>query len=632
MFHSTAKNKENPYTDSSAQRRMKIAHVLFIFYFLLLTSHFSLVYAQEPERQNSIALKSEIRSEPANLKKGEFSFNFDDEDVFSVIQTIFGDILKVNYTIDPQVKGRVNLRTVTPVAKEDILPLMEIILRLNGISIVEENNLYRIVPISGISKEPTAVGIGRGAEKVQITGKALIQVVPINYIKSSEMIKILTPFISTNAQIVDVPKSNHIIIIDTDANIKRLLQLVEIFDSEQIKQIKPQVFVYPVQNSKAKDVASLLQQILLGIKPSSETQSSLPGQTGNTQPQASIIQTGGEALVSNVTRIFPDEITNTIIILATPEDYALISEIIKRIDMVPRQVLIDGLIVRVDLSDSLKFGLAWSLKTDLNFSLKPFNEDVKSSVEVGQRPSDLVDTAGSPVTLSGTGFTFLATGLSGIVRTRLEALSSEGKANVMAAPHILVSDNREARIQVGQQVPIHTVQTPTSGGQITSVQYKDIGIILKVKPQVNESGLVSLEITQEISSSATSLADIAAGASPVINKTEASTYLVAQDGETIIIGGLIREDTSKTRTGIPLLSKIPLLGYLFGSTTKAVDKIEIVILLTPHIIRSQTDASNITSDYLNKFKDATKDKKVDKFIEKSSKEQEKKSSPENDKP
>lgn len=528
MFHSTAKNKENPYTDSSAQRRMKIAHVLFIFYFSFFTFHFSLIYAQEPERQNSSALKSEIRSEPANLKKDEFSFNFDDEDVFSVIQTIFGDILKVNYIIDPQVKGRVNLRTVTPVAKESILPLMEIILRLNGIGIVEANNLYRIVHISGISKEP----------------------------------------------------------------------------------IKPQVFVYPVQNSKAKNVASLLQQILLGMKPSTETQSSLPGQTGNTQPQASIIQTGGEALVSNVTRIFPDEITNTIIILATSEDYALISEIIKRIDMVPRQVLIEGLIVRIDLSDSLRFGLAWSLKTDLNTS------DFNLTGVMGQRPSDLVDASGSPVTLSGTGFTFLATDLSGIVRARLEALSSEGKANVIAAPHILVSDNREARIQVGQQVPIPTTiisQAQTS----TTIQYKDIGIILKVKPQVNESGLVSLEITQEVSSSATSLADIATGVNPVINKTEASTHLVAQDGETIIIGGLIREDTNKTRSGIPLLSKIPLLGYLFGSTTKAIDKIEIVILLTPHVIRSQTDASNITSDYLNKFKDATKDKKVDEFIEKS---------------
>jgi type II secretory pathway component GspD/PulD (secretin) len=554
----------------------------------------------------------------------KITLNFDDEDVFAVIQTIFGDILKVNYIVDPQVKGRVNLRTVTPVSKKDVLPLMEVVLRINGISVVEENNLYRIVTINAMPKEPTAVGIGREAEKVRITGKALLQIVPLDYISSSEMIKILTPFLSSNSVIVDVPKSNHMIIVDTDANIKRLLQLVEIFDSERLKKIKPQVFVYPVQNSKAKDLAALLQQIFLGARQQTSSPVSEKGapQPAPSQQPKGVTPSGGVGLVADITTIFPDELTNTIIILSTPEDYALISETIKKIDIVPRQVLIEGLIARVDLSDSLKFGIAWSLKTDLNFSLKPFTKDFNLTGEAGQRPSDLVDKSGAPATLSGTGFTFLASDTSGILRARIEALSSEGKVNVMAAPHILVSDNREARIQVGQQIPIPTVQIPTSGGQITSVQYKDIGIILKVKPQVNESGLVSLEITQEVSSSATSLADIAAGGAPVINKTEASTFLVAQDGETIIIGGLMREDTSKTNTGIPLLSKIPILGYLFGSTTKAADKIELVILLTPHVIKNIKDAGSVTSDYMNKFKDSARDKKIDEFIDNSSKDQE----------
>lgn len=495
--------------------------------FLLLTSLFSSVYAQETSAEQLI-------------KKDEFSFNFDDEDIYSAIQIIFGDILKVNYVIDPQVKGRVNLRTVTPVARKDILPLMETILKLNGIGVLEENNLYRIVPLSDISK-----GL-----------------------------------------------------------------------------IRPKVFVFPVQNSSAKHVASVLQQILLGIKPSAppsvksvavteETQSSPP------QPQAAVEQRGGDAVVSDVTKIFHDEVTNTIIILSTQDDYAMISEIIKKIDVEPRQVLIDGLIARIDLSDSLKFGLAWSLKTDINFSLNPFTRDINLDGEMGQRPSDLAGEGGSPVTLSGTGFTFLATDASGIVRARLEALSSEGKANVIAAPHVLVLDNREARIQVGQQIPIQTVQTANTV-TTTTVQYKDIGIILKVKPQVNESGLVFLEITQEVSSSATSLQDISEGVSPVINKTEASTYLVARDGETVIIGGLIREDTNKTGSGIPVLSKIPLLGYLFGSTTKSVDKIEIVILLTPRVIRNRAEASNVTSEYINKFKDTTKDKQIEEVLKEGS--------------
>ncbi|MGE5299604.1 MAG: secretin N-terminal domain-containing protein, partial [Acidobacteriota bacterium] len=200
------------------------------------------------------------------MRRGEVSFNFDDADVYSVIQTIFGDVLKVNYIVDPNVKGRVTFRSVEPIAKENVLPLMEVILKLNGIGIVEEGGLYRIIPIADISKEPAPVGLGRDPEKVKITGKALVQVVQVRYIQSSEMVRVLTPFLSKNAVIVDVPKSNYVIIVDTDSNVKRLLELVKIFDSEELKAVTPQVFVYAVQNSKAKDVAALLQQIFQGQK------------------------------------------------------------------------------------------------------------------------------------------------------------------------------------------------------------------------------------------------------------------------------------------------------------------------------------------------------------------------------
>jgi general secretion pathway protein D len=198
------------------------------------------------------------------VKKGEVSFNFDDADIFSVIQTVFGDIMRVNYLVDPSVKGRVNFRSVAPVAKDDVLPLMEVILRLNGIGVVEEGGLYRIVPIADIAKEPAPVGIGRDPDKVKITGKAVLQVVPINYVQSADIVKLLTPFLSKNAVLLDVPKTNYIVVVDTDSNVKRLLQLIEVFDSEQLKKIKPEVYVQPIQHGKAKDIAAMLQQIFLG--------------------------------------------------------------------------------------------------------------------------------------------------------------------------------------------------------------------------------------------------------------------------------------------------------------------------------------------------------------------------------
>jgi hypothetical protein len=196
-----------------------------------------------------------------SVPKGSVSLNFDDTDIYSIIQTVFSEILKVNYIIDPKVKGRITFKSVAPVPKDNVLPLMEVILRLNGVAVVEENSLYRIIPIGDLAREPSAINIGRSAEKVEVKGKALLQVVPIEHLQSSEIIKLITPFTSVNAVIVDVPKSNHIIIVDTDSNVKRLLQLINIFDSEQQKSKGPQVFVHHVQNGKAKDICALLQQI-----------------------------------------------------------------------------------------------------------------------------------------------------------------------------------------------------------------------------------------------------------------------------------------------------------------------------------------------------------------------------------
>ncbi len=517
-----------------------------------------------------------------------------------------------------------NFRSVAPVAKEDILPLMEVILRLNGIGIVEEGGLYRIIPISDLSKEPAPVGVGRESESVKVTGKALLQVVPVNYVQSSDMVRILSPFLSTNAVIVDVPKSNHIIIVDTDANVRRLLQLVEIFDTEQAKRTKPKVFVYPVQNSKAKDVASLLQQIFLGVKSSTpSTATKTTTQTKATvlpssqpqpspvqpQPQVSMGASGSDTLVSDITKIFPDEVTNTIIILATPEDYVLIAEAIKKIDIVPRQVMIEAIIAEVTLTDKLSFGLAWSLKTDISIKgMKPFNRDINLRGDIGYNSGSL---SGLDVTALS-GFTFLASDAGGVVKALLETLVSEDKARVLSSPHILVSDNREARIQIGDQVPIATSETSVSGTTDIqrTIQYKDTGTILKVKPQVNDSGLVALDITQEVSNFR--LEKIFGSDQVVISKREAVTSLVAQSGQTIVIGGLISEDASNSRSGLPILSDIPILGYLFGNTTKSTVKKELIILLTPYVIRSQFEAETVSSEYINRLKQIDKEMKIKK--------------------
>ncbi|HUJ89350.1 MAG TPA: secretin N-terminal domain-containing protein [Syntrophorhabdales bacterium] len=552
---------------------------------------------------------------PSSVARGQFSFNFDDADVFSVIQTVFGDVLKVNYVVDPKVKGRVTFRSVAPVPKENVLPLMEVILRLNGIAVVEESGLYRIIPLADLAREPSPVGFGRDSQHVNLTGKALLQVIPINYMASSEVVKLVSPFLSTNAIVVDVPKINHIIVVDTDASVKRILSLVDIFDSEQQKKKRPQVFVYPVQNGKAKDVTALLQQIFLGARAPTPAQTSVttagtPGSPASPQtplpasPMSPMQpgMPGTTVLISTeVTRIFANDVTNSIVVLAIPEDYQVIKETIEKIDVVPRQVIIEALIAQVNLTDNLSLGVAAAFKTNIG-----------SGAGLISSGGDQLAGITVPVQPSAPGFTFIGTDSAGAVRALVSALESESRGKVLAAPHILVSDNREAHIQVGQSVPLVTSQTYGAVGVAPqqSVEYKDIGIILKVKPQVNEGGLVSLELHEEVSSFTTQTL-FSASTQIIINKTEATSNVVVQNGETIVIGGLIQENTTRSLTGIPYLSKIPVLGYLFGARGKDVTRTEIIMLLTPRVLINPKDAKDATSDYVDKFTERGSIKKED---------------------
>lgn len=528
-------------------------------------------------------------------KKGHVSLNFDDADIYSVIQTVFANILRANYIIDPRVKGRVTFRSTAPVAEEDVLPLLEVILRLNGIAIVEEGNLFRVVPMGDAPREPAPVGYGRDPQSIQLSGKALLQVVPIRYLQSTEMVKLITPFVSMNAVVVDVPKSNYVIIVDTDSNVKRLLKLINLFDNEQQKEKRPQVFVYNVQNGKSKDMAALLNQIFISSRPSVDKAPAKPEILPAQQPRptptqaapavAAAPQMTGDALVSDITKIYSDDILNTVIIVATAEDFTTIKQTIDKIDVVPRQVLIEAIIAQVDLIDNMSLGIAWSLKANLG--------------------SVLSSTIGFNVPISAPtngGFSFTAIDPGGEMRAMISALATKSKAKLLATPHILVSDNREARIQVGKQVPILISETygSTNVTQQRNIQYKDIGTILKVKPRINEGGLVSIELNQEISDYVT-IKLYANEDQVIINKTDVSTNLVVQDGQTIIIGGLINEKISASNTGIPWLNKIPILGYLFGNTSNDSTQTEIVILLTPHVMKSIQDASDVTSEYTDRL-------------------------------
>ena len=561
----------------------------------------------QPQQQQAMPEK------PAEPQKASptVSFFFDDADIFEVVQTIFADVLKVNYIIDPQVKGRVNFRTVTPIPKDQVLSVMEIIFRLNGIGFVEESGLYRIIPLSEVPKELVYSQIGKVPEKVAI------EMFTFKNLELKEAMPDIENALGLQLQggtvrILPIFRMNALIVVaSSQQQLDYIRQWIGVFD-KMFAVAKPKIFVYPLQNSKAEHIASLLQSIFSGTAPApspshspsqtspapAKTTGTVPAQPQSAAPKtgASTAVSGGGGFVSPETRAFADEISNSLIILATPTDYSFIEETLKKIDTMPRQVVIEGLIAQVSLTDNLSLGFSWTLRTDLN--IKNLIGDVTSLPD----GAALSNSAGQ-------GFTFVASDPKGIVKAKLTAALLSSKGKVLAAPHILVLDNREARIQVGSQVPLATSSTTYVSGTTTestipttsTIQYKDIGIILKVKPQINDSGLVSIELTQEVSSIGKP-ATIAGQAYSSIEKTETTTNLIAQDGETIIIGGLIREDIRKEKDGIPFLSKIPLIGNLFSFTSDSTDRTELIILLTPHVIKNEKDAVEITSDYMNRLK------------------------------
>lgn len=551
---------------------------------------------------------------PQNISvgRGNVSLNFDDADIYSVIQTVFGEILKCNYIIDARVKGRVTFRSVAPVPSEKVLPLMEVILRLNGVAIIEESSLYRIIPISDLSREPSEIKIGRKIADADLKGKAVLQVVPLNYMQSSEIIKLISPFVSANAVIVDVPRANHVIIADTDANVKRILLLIEYFDAEIKEKKGVRVFVHHVQNAKAKDLVNMLQQIYLGSplnvvdrvsKPSVATLPT-PSPSQRQATSTGSLAAGVEAVVSDIVKIFADDRLNAVVILGTREDYDIIKATIKDLDLIPRQVLIEGTIASIQLTDNMSLGLAWSIKNKL-FNLEASNLSFNpGSLNMG------VDE------LAGSGLQLIGIHGGGTIKGVINALASQSKAKLLASPHIMVSDNNEARIQVGQQVPIPTSETYGTTGVAPqrTIQYKDIGIILKVKPLINDSGLITLQISQEVSTYST-IVLYSDEKQIILNKTEATTNLVVKNGHTVVIGGLIREDDSSSRLGIPWLSKIPILGYLFGNTESEKKRTELVILLTPHIVKHQDDAMAVTYGTVDNIADEDVKKELKKSID-----------------
>ncbi|BAO43428.1 type II secretion system secretin GspD [Thiolapillus brandeum] len=382
------------------------------------------------------------------------------------------------------------------------------------------------------------------------------------------------------------------------------------FDSMAQSGEEQRLFVYRVRNGKAEDLAGLLNELFTGksAKPKTKPGSVAPGLKGTTVASKSknsktaaekakkpkvaakkpaAASSGKSSALEGEIRVVADEDHNTLLILASPRDYKRILGTLEQLDIVPLQVHIEATIVEVLLKDKLKYGISWFFQGGAGGNGR------QSIGGVGGSTSGTDISGGLSSLLNGFNWSLIDS--TGAVKAVLNAFANDSLVNVLSAPSVMVLDNHEAKIRVGDEVPTLTQSQANDAGNILqTVQYRETGIILTVKPRVNPGGLVTMEVTQEVSA----VADTEIQTNqPTIQTREINSTVAVQSGQTVVLGGLIRDKRTNSEGGVPFIYKVPVLGALFGETENGNERVELVIVLTPRVITSAEDALRITRDF-----------------------------------
>ena len=353
---------------------------------------------------------------------------------------------------------------------------------------------------------------------------------------------------------------------------------------------------------------------------------------GGTQTVLIAPKEGEKPIFKEEVRIVADESTNSLIVLATARDYDMITAVLRRLDVVPRQVLIEAIIAEIGLTNGLEFGVEWAFAnggigqilggtttggttTGTTTSGTTTGGTTTGTTTGGTTarvtPNSIANAAllglndaKRGVKIGGGGiFSFLTDRDNFLVL--LNALATRSHVRSLATPHVIAADNREAHILIGEEIPILTSTQQsligtTSDRLFSSVQYRDTGKILTIVPQINSAGLVNMEIRQEVSAVGSNV--FGNTNSPSFTSREAETTVVVQDGESVLIGGIIDDQVQRIRRGVPFLMDVPVLGRAFRTESDTVDRTELIILITPHVIKNRKEARTVTEEFEDRIR------------------------------
>lgn len=300
--------------------------------------------------------------------------------------------------------------------------------------------------------------------------------------------------------------------------------------------------------------------------------------------------------------------TNTLLVRSTPQSWNSIRDVIEKLDVMPMQVHIEAQIAEVNLTGELSYGVNWYFE---NAVTTPFNADGSGGPALPPAAGRNIwgDIAGS-VTGNGVGWTFLGKNAAAVI----SALDRVTNVRLLQTPSVFVRNNAEATLNVGSRIPINSTSINTglgSDSSFSSVQYIDTGVILKVRPRVTKDGMVFLDIVQEVSTPGARPAACTAAATTTVNSAACNvdintrrvkTEAAVQSGDTMMLAGLIDDSTTDGSSGVPFLSKLPVVGALFGSKTRDNNRREVIVLITPSIVRNPQEARNLTDEYGQRFR------------------------------
>ena len=588
----------------------------------------------------------------------EYTVNLKDTDIQEFIKFV-ADITGTTMVVDPNVKGKVRVISSKPVTQPELYDLFLSVLDVQGYTAVRSGQVIRVVPSKDARSSPVPIMEDHAAVG---SDEYVTQVIRLDNISAAKLIPVLRPLVPQQAHMAAYAPSNAIIISDIRSNIDRIVDIIERMDRSAIQTTEIIRLKYGVAEDVVKMLDTLeksrqgegaeadKEAVLVADKRTNSvvvTADELSveriqklvayldtplEQSGNVrviyleyadaaeaaqvltrvmQNISRLEENGGNSRAgSGESTIEADAGTNSLIITADTDEMAALEAVIARLDIRRAQVLIEAIIVEMEMTEGQELGLQWLFSNDSGL----YGSNVSTSEAQRQRNLNIAgallpadgsenistrDVAGALATIPGTTLGWGVVDESLTMTVILNALETQGNANILSTPSLLTLDNEEAFITVGQQVPFVTGSYSNTGGTdgarnpFQTIERQSVGVTLKVTPQVNEGDAVVLDIVQEVSSIS---AQILVASDVITNERKIETKVLANDSDIVVLGGLVKEDIQDSTQGVPLLSSIPLLGRLFRNDVVTVTKSNLLVFIRPTIIRDDEDLAGATAE------------------------------------